>query len=190
MGHRLSAITTRTGDAGTTGLGDGSRCSKASPRIDALGEVDELNAHLGLLLCESLAPDMRELLLRVQQDLFDLGGELAVPGMSLLGEAALRRLDEAIAHYNAGLPALREFILPGGTRAASQAHVCRTVARRAERALVRVFEQSEPQQASPALPYLNRLSDLLFVLSRVINGAGSETFWDHQRTPPDGGTSG
>ena len=187
MGHRLSAITTRTGDAGSTGRGDGSLCSKASPRIDALGEVDELNAHLGVLLCETLPQELRELLLRVQQDLFDLGGELAVPGMSLLGESALRRLDEAIAHYNASLPALREFILPGGTRAASQAHVCRTVARRAERALVRVLEQAGPQQASHALPYLNRLSDLLFVLARVINGAGSETFWDHQRTPRDGG---
>lgn len=185
MGNRLSAITTRTGDSGTTGLGDGSRCSKAAPRIDALGEVDELNAHLGLLLCEPVPPAVRTLLLQVQQDLFNLGGELAVPGMKLLEEAALERLDQAIAAHNAELPPLREFILPGGTRAAAQAHVCRTVARRAERTLVRLREQEPGGAEAPslALRLLNRLSDLLFVLARVLNEPGAEVYWDHQRDP-------
>ncbi len=197
MGNRLSAITTRTGDAGTTGLGDGSRCSKAAPRIEALGDVDELNAHLGLLLCESLPQPARELLVRVQHDLFDLGGELAVPGMSVLAESALARLDDAIARINAGLPPLREFILPGGTRAASQAHVCRTVARRAERAVVRLAEAGAEADggadaAGPALAlrYLNRLSDLLFVLARELNGPGTETFWDHERGAAHDATHG
>ncbi len=192
MGHRLSAITTRTGDGGTTGLGDGSRCSKAAPRIEALGAVDELNAHVGLLLCEELAQPTRHLLLRIQQDLFDLGGELAVPGMQLLAEAALHRLDDAIAESNATLPPLKEFILPGGSRASSQAHVCRTVARRAERALVRLREQGEQaepgQQAAAqpglALQYLNRLSDLLFVLARVFNSGAEEVLWQHRRERP------
>ena len=195
MGNRLSAITTRTGDAGTTGLGDGSRCSKAAPRIDALGEVDELNAHLGLLLCEPVPPAVRTLLLQVQQDLFNLGGELAVPGMTLLDQAALERLDQAIAAHNSGLPALREFILPGGSRAAAQAHVCRTVARRAERSVVRLREQAGEQageggeELALALRLLNRLSDLLFVLARVLNEPGAEVYWDHQRDPqrPPGG---
>lgn len=184
MGNRLSAITTRTGDAGTTGLGDGSRCSKAAPRIAALGDVDELNAQIGVLLCEELPQAQRALLLQVQQDLFNLGGELAVPGLSLLGEAALERLDEAIAESNAGLPALREFILPGGTRAAAQAHVCRTVARRAERAVVALREGAEAAGADHlglALRFLNRLSDLLFVLARVFQGAGAQVYWEHER---------
>ncbi len=185
MGNRLSAITTRTGDSGTTGLGDGSRCSKAAPRIDALGDVDELNAHLGLLLCEPLPPAARTLLLQVQQDLFNLGGELAVPGLSLLDQAALQRLDDAIASHNAGLPPLREFILPGGSRAAAQAHVCRTVARRAERTLVRLREQQAEgaEGLALALRLLNRLSDLLFVLARVLNEPGAEVYWNHQREP-------
>ncbi len=201
MGHRLSAITTRTGDGGTTGLGDGSRCSKAAPRIEALGAVDELNAHVGLLLCEELAQPTRQLLLRIQQDLFDLGGELAVPGMQLLAEAALQRLDDAIAESNATLPPLKEFILPGGSRASSQAHVCRTVARRAERALVRLREQgpqaaepeqqaAEPGQQGLALQYLNRLSDLLFVLARVFNAGGEEVLWQHRRERPPVARSG
>ncbi len=185
MGNRLSAITTRTGDSGTTGLGDGSRCSKAAVRIEALGDVDELNAHLGLLLCEPMPPQARMLLLQVQQDLFNLGGELAVPGMALLDQAALQRLDDAIASYNAGLPPLREFILPGGSRAAAQAHVCRTVARRAERTLVRLREQQAEagEGLALALRLLNRLSDLLFVLARVLNEPGAEVYWNHQRDP-------
>ncbi len=189
MGHRLTQITTRTGDSGSTGLGDGTRCSKAAPRIAALGEVDELNSHLGLLLCEDLQEPHRQLLLQIQQDLFDLGGELAVPGTSLLREAALLRLDEAIASGNRNLPRLREFILPGGNRASSQAHVCRAVARRAERALVRLQEESasasRADSAAGSLPlqYLNRLSDLLFVLARLFHGSGAERQWEHARAP-------
>ncbi|SCC92897.1 Cob(I)yrinic acid a,c-diamide adenosyltransferase [Thiomonas sp. X19] len=197
MGHRLTAITTRTGDAGTTGLGDGSRRSKADDRIHALGEVDELNSHIGLLLTEPMDDAIRELLLQVQHDLFDLGGELAVPGMTLVQDAHVRRLDAALARYNPLLPPLKEFILPGGTRAASLAHVCRTVARRAERAVVAVMRAVQPQAgaatATPAaladlarpLQYLNRLSDLLFVLARSLNRAGAEgsteVYWKHER---------
>lgn len=197
MGHRLTAITTRTGDAGTTGLGDGSRRSKADDRIHALGEVDELNSHIGLLLTEPMDDAIRELLLQVQHDLFDLGGELAVPGMTLVQDAHVQRLDAALAHYNPLLPPLKEFILPGGARAASLAHVCRTVARRAERAVVAVM-RAVPQQAGAAmatpaaladlarpLQYLNRLSDLLFVLARTLNRAGAEgsteVYWKHER---------
>ncbi len=199
MGHRLTAITTRTGDAGTTGLGDGSRRSKADDRIHALGEVDELNSHIGLLLTEPMDDAIRELLLQVQHDLFDLGGELAVPGMTLVQDAHVQRLDTALAHYNPLLPPLKEFILPGGTRAASLAHVCRTVARRAERSVVAVVRALQTQagaatavstSTSPAdlarpLQYLNRLSDLLFVLARTLNRAGAEgsteVYWKHER---------
>ena len=205
MGHRLTAITTRTGDAGTTGLGDGSRCSKGSARIHALGEVDELNSHIGLLLTEPMASTVRELLLQVQHDLFDLGGQLAVPGMAIMHDAHVQRLDAALAEYNPKLPPLKEFILPGGTRAASLAHVCRTVARRAERAVVAVIGEAVAGQSSPTdtaaaateapvpahaelahpLQYLNRLSDLLFVLARTLNRAGAEgsteVYWRHER---------
>ena len=191
MGHRLTAIATRTGDAGTTGLGDGSRRSKADARIHALGEVDELNSSIGLLLVEDMPEPLRELLLQVQHDLFDLGGELSVPGMRLVQEAQVQRLDAALAQYNAALPPLKEFILPGGTRAASLAHVCRTVARRAERSVVRLREQAGEQageggeELALALRLLNRLSDLLFVLARTLNRAGSEAssevYWKHAR---------
>lgn len=176
MANRLSKIVTRTGDKGTTGLADGSRVSKDSMRIHCLGTVDELNSHLGLLLSEALPEDIRDLLLQVQNDLFDLGGSLAYP-VSPFSEDKLVRLDSAIAHYNAALPPLKEFILPGGTRAASLCHIARTVARRAERELVTLSQTEE----SPAhgLPYLNRLSDLLFVLSRVLNRneGQAETLW-------------
>lgn len=182
MGNRLSKIVTRTGDKGTTGLADGTRVSKDSMRIHCLGTVDELNSHLGLLLCESLPQDIRDLLLQVQNDLFDLGGSLAYP-VAPFTEDKLARLDSAIAHYNADLPPLKEFILPGGTRAANQCHIVRTVTRRAERELVALAHSED----APAygLPYLNRLSDLLFVLSRVLNrSAGqAETLW--KRTAPD-----
>lgn len=190
MGNRLTAIATRTGDAGTTGLGDGSRRSKADARIHALGEVDELNSHIGLLLTEAMPEPLREVLLQVQHDLFDLGGELAVPGMSLLQEAQVQRLDVALKQYNAVLPPLKEFILPGGTRAASLAHVCRTVARRAERAVVALLPDAAPGQGEGMalafpLQYLNRLSDLFFVLARSLNRAGSEAstevYWKHER---------
>ncbi|MEO7031209.1 MAG: cob(I)yrinic acid a,c-diamide adenosyltransferase [Herbaspirillum sp.] len=167
MGNRLSKITTRTGDDGSTGLGDGSRIGKDSARIDAIGNVDELNSQLGVLLCEELPPALREELISIQHDLFDLGGELCIPGFTLVTDAQLERLDALLKKYNADLPYLKEFILPGGSRAAALAHVCRTVCRRAERSIV-VLDKQEAIAANPRR-YTNRLSDLLFVLSRVLN---------------------
>lgn len=188
MSHRLSQIATRTGDDGTTGLADGQRLRKDDLRIVALGEVDELNSHLGVLLAEPLPPDVRALLVRVQHDLFDLGGELAMPGQALLKTAAVAALDEALVRYNATLPRLLEFILPAGTRPAALAHVGRTVARRAERALV-AFGGTAGEGALRAQPrqYLNRLSDLLFVLARVLNRSpldgrgGDDVYWNSER---------
>ena len=181
MGNRLTQIATRTGDDGTTGLGDNTRVSKDSPRPHAMGDVDELNSHLGLLLCEPLPQDVRELLIDVQHQLFNLGGELSIPGFELLKDEAVLQLDEALAHYNAALPRLQEFILPAGTRAAAQAHVCRTVARRAERSVVAVGKQEAGREAP--CHYLNRLSDLLFVLSRVLNrmDGGDDVYWKSER---------
>src|SRR3984893_4868199 len=167
MGHRLSKIVTRTGDTGTTGLGDGSRVAKDSQRIEAIGEVDELNATLGLLLSETLSKPCASLLMDVQHDLFDLGGELSIPGHVTVTDAHVLRLGDSVERSTADLSPLKEFILPGGTRAASLAHVARTVCRRAERALVRLA-QTEAVSA-PARKYLNRLSDLLFVIARVQN---------------------
>lgn len=181
MGNRLTQIATRTGDDGTTGLGDNTRVSKNSGRPHAMGDVDELNSHIGLLLCEPLPQDVRELLIDIQHQLFNLGGELSMPGYELLKDDALLQLDNALAHYNANLPRLLEFILPAGTRAASQAHVCRTVARRAERNVV-ALEQAEAMRPAPR-QYLNRLSDLLFVLSRVLNrvDGGDDVYWKSER---------
>ncbi|MCM2346149.1 cob(I)yrinic acid a,c-diamide adenosyltransferase [Acidovorax soli] len=181
MGNRLTQIATRTGDDGTTGLGDNTRVSKDSPRPHAMGDVDELNSHLGLLLCEPLPQDVRELLIDVQHQLFNLGGELSIPGFELLKDEAVLQLDEALAHYNAALPRLQEFILPAGTRAAAQAHVCRTVARRAERSVV-ALGMLEAVRETPR-HYLNRLSDLLFVLSRVLNrmDGGDDVYWKSER---------
>ncbi|AJG20883.1 ATP:Cob(I)alamin adenosyltransferase [Cupriavidus basilensis] len=181
MGHRLSKIATRTGDAGTTGLGDGSRTSKDSLRIAAIGDVDELNSNLGVLLTEMLPDDVRSALLHIQHDLFDLGGELSIPGYVLVKPEQVLQLDEWLDHYNANLPRLAEFILPGGSRAAAVAHVCRTVCRRAERALVALGAQEALNEAPRQ--YLNRLSDLLFVLSRVLNraGGGSDVLWQRGR---------
>ncbi|HPU09262.1 MAG TPA: cob(I)yrinic acid a,c-diamide adenosyltransferase, partial [Ottowia sp.] len=142
MGKRLTQIATRTGDDGTTGLGDNTRVSKASARPMAMGDVDELNSHIGLLLCEDMPADVRELLIDIQHQLFNLGGELSIPGFELLKDEALAQLDDALERHNATLPRLQEFILPAGTRAAAQAHICRTVARRAERAVV-ALEQHE-----------------------------------------------
>jgi len=167
MGYRLSKIYTRTGDAGTTGLGDGSRVGKDAPRIAALGEVDELNAIVGLLLCEALPDEVRTLLVGVQHDLFDLGGELSVPGSAFLKDTQPGRLETAIDRYNAELEPLKEFILPGGTRAAALTHHARTVCRRAERTVVAVAHDAVVSE--PARQYLNRLSDLLFVLARWLN---------------------
>jgi cob(I)alamin adenosyltransferase len=185
MANRLSQIATRTGDDGTTGLGDGSRVPKDHLRVHAMGDVDELNSQLGVLLAEPLPQDIRELLITIQHELFNLGGELCMPGYELLKIDAVLRLDEALAHYNAALPRLKEFILPAGTRSAAIAHVCRTVARRSERAVV-TLAASETINAAPR-QYLNRLSDLLFVLARVLNRAnldglgGDDVYWHSER---------
>lgn len=184
MGNRLSQIATRTGDDGTSGLADNTRLPKHHARFAAMGDVDELNSHIGLLLCEPLPQAVRELLVDVQHQLFNLGGELSMPGQALLQETAVLQLDQALADHNAALPRLMEFILPAGTRAAAQAHVCRTVARRAERAVV-ALAAHEGEGAVQATPrhYLNRLSDLLFVLARVLNrmNGGDDVYWKSAR---------
>ncbi|WP_211472224.1 cob(I)yrinic acid a,c-diamide adenosyltransferase [Collimonas humicola] len=181
MGNRLSKIATRTGDKGSTGLGDGSRVDKDSLRIQAIGDVDELNSQLGLLLCDPLDPALREALLSIQHDLFDLGGELCIPGYTLVSDAQVARLDELLEKYNAGLPPLKDFILPGGSHAAALAHVCRTVCRRAERSIVSLGKSEAVSE--PVRQYVNRLSDLLFVLSRVLNrmDGGSDVLWQKDR---------
>src|SRR3954454_23948649 len=185
MANRLTQIATRTGDDGTTGLGDGSRVAKSHLRIAALGDVDELNSTLGVLLAEPLPDDVRQLLVVVQHELFNLGGELSIPGYALLKAEAVARLDGALAHYHAALPRLKEFILPAGTRSAALAHVGRTVARRAERAVV-ALAATETVRAEPR-QFLNRLSDLLFVLARVLNRAnldglgGDDVYWQSER---------
>ena len=181
MGHRLSKITTRTGDAGETGLGDGKRVPKDHPRVVALGEVDELNSVLGLVLAEELPPEVRATLTEVQQHLLDLGGELSIPGHALLKPERVEFLEAQTQKSNQHLPALREFILPGGTRAAAAAHLARTVCRRAERSVVALARKDKV--TDPARQYLNRLSDLLFVLARVLNRAGGvdDAQWRHQR---------
>lgn len=169
-GNRLSKIVTRTGDAGSTGLGDGSRTTKDSLRIDAIGEVDELNSGLGVLLCEEMPEPVRAALLDIQHDLFDLGGELCLPGMHIIQDAQVARLEELAEAFNRELPMLKEFILPGGTRAAALTHLSRTVCRRAERAMVRLHNAEPLSEA--ARRYINRLSDLLFILGRALNRAG------------------
>jgi len=181
MGHRLSRIVTRTGDAGTTGLGDGSRVAKDTPRIEAIGTVDELNSVLGVLLAEALPDAIAQCLTRVQHDLFDLGGELSIPGRAALADAHVARIEGEVEAFNADLPPLKEFILPGGTRAAALAHVARTVCRRAERSLVRVA--AAETVTVRARIYLNRLSDLLFVLARALNRAGGrpDVLWRKDR---------
>ena len=185
MANRLTQIATRTGDDGTTGLGDGTRTRKDALRVQAMGDVDELNSGLGVLLAEALPNDVRELLVTIQHELFNLGGELSIPGYELVKVDAVLRLDEALARYNAALPRLAEFILPAGTRSAALAHVSRTVARRAERAVVALAAQ-EPVNEAPR-QYLNRLSDLLFVLARVLNRAnldglgGDDVYWHSER---------
>ena len=187
MGNRLTQIATRTGDDGTTGLSDGSRVPKDHLRVQAMGDVDELNSNLGVLLAEPLPDDIRDLIVVIQHELFNLGGELSWPGGELLKDAAVLRLDEALEHHNAALPRLKEFILPAGTRSAVIAHVCRTIARRAERAVI-TLALAEPQaiRAAPR-QYLNRLSDLLFVLARVLNRAnldglgGDDVYWQSER---------
>ena len=186
MANRLSQIATRTGDDGTTGLGDGTRVPKDHLRIHAMGDVDELNSQIGVLLAEPLPAEVRELLVVIQHELFNLGGELCIPGHALLKDEAVLRLDEALAHHNAQLPRLQEFILPAGTRSAALAHVARTIARRAERAVVTLQRSGEEVRSAPR-QYLNRLSDLLFVLARVLNRAnldglgGDDVYWKSER---------
>jgi cob(I)alamin adenosyltransferase len=185
MGQRLTQIATRTGDDGSTGLGDGTRTRKDALRVHAMGDVDELNSSLGVLLAEPLPTQVRELLVTIQHELFNLGGELSMPGYALLKDAAVLQLDEALAEHNAKLPTLAEFILPAGTRSAALAHVSRTIARRAERAVV-ALGAVEAVNNAPRL-YLNRLSDLLFVLARVLNRAnldglgGDDVYWRSER---------
>lgn len=177
MSDRLDRIVTRTGDDGSTGLADGRRVPKHDPRIEALGAVDELNSFVGLLAAEALDEATRGLLAAIQNDLFDLGGELALPDRPQIGDDHLARLEAAVADLNAGLPPLAEFILPGGTGPAALAHVCRSVCRRAERRLSALAE-TDLIATGPG-KYLNRLSDLFFVLARVLNrsAGGSEPTW-------------
>ena len=185
MGQRLTQIATRTGDNGTTGLGDNTRVSKDSLRVHAMGDVDELNSHIGLLLCEAMPEGVRTVLVEIQHQLFNLGGELSIPGYELLKPEAVLALDEALEEHNEHLPRLQEFILPAGTRAAAQAHICRTVARRAERAVVGLGAQDALKDTPRQ--YLNRLSDLMFVLSRVLNRyrtdgtVGDDVYWKSER---------
>ena len=182
MGNRLSKIYTRTGDQGTTGLGDGSRVNKDAIRVEAYGTTDELNSVLGMVLAEDSVPtELRHWLEEIQHDLFDLGGELCIPGHKVLTEAFTERLEQQIDAMNAHLPALKEFILPGGSRAASTCHLARTVCRRAER---RVFTLSKVEPINDwGLKYLNRLSDFLFVAARTLARAdnGAEVLWNRSR---------
>jgi len=182
MGKRLSQIATRTGDDGTTGLGDGTRTRKDSLRVRAMGDVDELNSQIGVLLTESLPDEVRADLSDIQHDLFDLGGELCIPGFSMVQDVQVARLDARLAHYNADLARLDEFILPGGARTAALAHVCRAVCRRAERAIVELGAHETLHDAPRQ--YVNRLSDLLFVLARVLNRAagGGDVQWQQRKT--------
>ena len=181
MGHRLSKISTRTGDAGETGLGNGTRVAKDSARIAALGEIDELNSTIGVLLAEEIPAEVRTVLEQVQHDLFDLGGELSIPGHALLADAQVQALEAALEQWNASLAPLKEFILPGGSRAAAAAHLARTVCRRAERSVVALGRTERVGEA--ARKYLNRLSDLLFVAARVLNRAAGrgDVQWRHRR---------
>ena len=184
MGNRLSKIYTRTGDDGSTGLGDGSRVPKDSLRVAAYGTVDELNSTIGMVLaCADVPGDVRETLTQVQHELFDLGGELCIPGMAMIGDGDIDRLEQVLDRFNDPLPPLKDFILPGGGMAAACCHLARTVCRRAEREVVALGrgEDIRPQ----ASRYLNRLSDLLFVLCRVLARAGShgEVLWQHERRP-------
>ena len=181
MGNRLSKIYTRTGDDGTTGLGDGSRVRKDSARVNAYGTVDELNSTIGMLLAQDVGDDIAEHLTQVQHDLFDLGGELCIPGMAMVFDADIERLENVLDQYNDDLPPLKDFILPAGGMAAATCHLARTVCRRAEREVVTLADHETVR--AEATRYLNRLSDLLFVLARVLarrSGHG-EVLWQHER---------
>ncbi|MBI3570382.1 MAG: cob(I)yrinic acid a,c-diamide adenosyltransferase [Gammaproteobacteria bacterium] len=173
MGHRLSKITTRTGDNGTTGLGDGSRVQKTNPRIEAIGAVDELNSLVGLLLARELPDEIRAVLTDIQHDLFDLGGELSIPGRVTISEDQVMRLEIMLEDLNEKLPPLKEFILPGGSEAAAVCHLARTVCRRAERSVIHLGETETINTAT--IRYLNRFSDLLFVAARTLNRHAGRT---------------
>jgi cob(I)alamin adenosyltransferase len=181
VGNRLSKIYTRTGDDGTTGLGDGTRVAKDSARVDAYGTVDELNSAIGIVLACEIPERVREVLVQVQHDLFDLGGELCIPGMAMVDAADVERLEQVLDAFNEDLPALKDFILPGGGMAAAQCHLARTICRRAERAAVTLARHESVR--AEAVHYLNRLSDLLFVLARVLARASGhgEVLWQHER---------
>ena len=184
MGNRLSKIYTRTGDDGSTGLGDGSRVPKDSARVAAYGTVDELNSTIGVVLaCEGVPPEVREALTQVQHELFDLGGELCIPGMAMVQDADIARLETVLDALNEPLPPLKEFILPGGGMAAACGHLARTVCRRAEREVI-TLAHAETIRPQPQR-YLNRLSDLLFVICRVLARAAGqgEVLWQHERRP-------
>ncbi len=184
MGHRLSKIYTRTGDDGSTGLGDGTRVGKDHARIEAIGAVDELNSVIGLVMCEDLPGPVRSALIDIQHRLFDLGGELSVPGRQVMQDRQVGELETLLDELNGALAPLKEFILPGGTRAAALCHVARSVCRRAER---RAYRLSKLEAISPAgLRYLNRLSDLLFVMARAVNRAGGhdDVLWRPAAKPP------
>jgi cob(I)alamin adenosyltransferase len=184
MGNRLSKIYTRTGDDGSTGLGDGSRVPKDSARVAAYGTVDELNSTIGMVLaCEGVPPEVREALTQVQHELFDLGGELCIPGMAMVQDADIARLETVLDALNEPLPPLKEFILPGGGMAAACGHLARTVCRRAEREVI-TLAHAETIRPQPQR-YLNRLSDLLFVICRVLARAAGqgEVLWQHERRP-------
>jgi len=181
MGKRLTKIYTRTGDDGTTGLGDGSRLAKDSPRIEAIGAVDSLNSFIGRVLAHDLPQPVRECLVDVQHDLFELGAELCLPGVTKIEDVHLARLERALDGFNKDLPPLKEFILPGGSLAAADAHLARTACRSAERIVV-ALGKVEPTGAG-ARKYLNRLSDLLFVIARVVNRAAGQpdVLWEQGR---------
>ena len=181
MANRLTQIATRTGDDGTTGLGDGTRVPKDHPRVAAMGDVDELNSALGVLLAEALPAELRAALAPVQQDLLDLGGELSIPGHQLVKRERVQALEVQLESWNEKLQPLKEFILPGGSRAAAAAHLARTVCRRAERSVVALARKDKVSEG--ACQYLNRLSDLLFVAARILNQAAGvgDVQWRHQR---------
>ena len=181
MGNRLSKIYTRTGDDGTTGLGDGSRVAKDDVHVEAYGTLDELNSVIGVLLAENLSPDIAAVLQPIQHELFDLGSEFCLPGYNAITAEHVQRLEESLDKFNESLPPLKEFILPGGSRAAALCHLARTVCRRAERRAWTLHKQ-HPQNPE-SIKYLNRLSDLLFVLARMIarQDETQEVQWKHER---------
>ncbi len=181
MGNRLTKIYTRTGDDGTTGLSDGGRIDKDDPRIEAIGEIDELNSTIGLLLSKDVPETIRSTLTGIQHRLFDIGGELSMPGHNTLQPDRVKALEQALDEFNSELPALKEFILPGGTPAAASCHLARAVCRRAERCVHRLAKTAAVNPTT--LKYLNRLSDLLFVMARQLNRQAGypDVFWQHER---------